>query len=83
MSQLNIAATYNLIYNFALMINEGVGYRIGIDNLANTAKNSNFCFVPLDLNFRIHLDLVWKKYQVFSRAAELFLSRARRSFINS
>lgn len=80
MNRLNITATYNLFYNAALMVEEGIGYMIGIDKLANTSENSNLCFVPLALDYRIHFDLVWKKYQTFSRASELFLSKARERF---
>ncbi|MCD8048899.1 MAG: LysR family transcriptional regulator [Clostridia bacterium] len=78
--RLNVAATYNLVYNAALLVDEGAGYLIGIDHLADTSEKSNLRFVPLDLDYRIHLDLVWKKYQVFSRAAELFLKTARDDF---
>lgn len=80
MSFLNIAATYNLFYNAAMMVEEGIGYMIGIDKLANTSKSSNLCFVPLRTDYQIHFDLVWKKHQAFSRAAELFLSNARDNF---
>lgn len=80
MSLLNITATYNLFYNAALMVEEGLGYMIGIDKLANTSGSSNLCFVPLALDYRIHFDLVWKKYQTFSRAAELFLKTMRDNF---
>ena len=80
MSQLNIAATYNLFYNAALMVEEGFGYMVGIDKLANTSESSSLCFVPLNLDYQIHFDLVWKKYQTFSRAAELFLRKAQESF---
>ena len=80
MSLLNITATYNLFYNAALMVEEGIGYMIGIDKLANTSGSSNLCFVPLALDYRIHFDLVWKKYQTFSRAAELFLKTMRDNF---
>ncbi len=79
-SLLNITATYNLFYNAALMVEEGLGYMIGIDKLANTSGSSNLCFVPLALDYRIHFDLVWKKYQTFSRAAELFLKTMRDNF---
>lgn len=79
-NRLNIIATYNLYYNAALMAEEGLGYMIGIDKLANTSKDSSLCFVPLDLDYQIHFDLVWKKYQVFSKAAELFLSKVRETF---
>ena len=74
MIRLNIVATYNLYYNAGLMVEEGVGYMIGIDKLADTG--GDLCFIPLDLDYEIHFDLVWKKYQTFSRAAELFLSKA-------
>lgn len=80
MNLLNITATYNLFYNAALMVEEGIGYMVGIDKLANTSESSNLCFVPLAMDYRIHFDLVWKKYQTFSRAAELFLSKARERF---
>lgn len=77
---LNIVATYNLYYNAGLMVEEGIGYLVGIDKLANTSENSSLCFVPLDLDYQLHFDLVWKKYQAFSRAAELFLSKAQERF---
>lgn len=80
MSRLNIAATYNLFYNAGLMVEEGIGYMLGIDKLANTSESSSLCFVPLDLDYQIHFDLVWKKYQAFSRAAELFLSKIQERF---
>lgn len=80
MNLLNITATYNLFYNAALMVEEGIGYMVGIDKLANTSESSTLCFVPLAMDYRIHFDLVWKKYQTFSRAAELFLSKARERF---
>lgn len=80
MSQLNITATYNLSYNAALMVEEGIGYMIGIDKLTNTSESSRLCFVPLAMDYKIHFDLVWKKYQVFSRAAEIFLDRIQSRF---
>ena len=80
LNRLNVVATYNLYYNAGLMVEEGIGYLVGIDKLANTSENSSLCFVPLDLDYQLHFDLVWKKYQAFSRAAELFLSKAQERF---
>lgn len=79
-SQLNIVSTYNLIYNASLMVDEGFGYALTLDKLANTSESSNLCFIPLNLDFAVHLDFVWKKYQVFSKAAELFLQRLQKKF---
>jgi DNA-binding transcriptional LysR family regulator len=71
--KLNIAASYNLIYNAAIMVEEGVGYAVTLDKLVNTTGSSSLCFRPLEPRFEAHLYLVWKKYQVFSKAAEKFL----------
>lgn len=78
--RLNIVATYNLIYNAALMVEEGVGYAIALDRLVNTTNHSRLCFRPLKPGVKSGMNLVWKKYQVFSSAAELFLERAREKF---
>ena len=50
-----------------------MGYALGLDKLVNTTGNSALCFRPLEPRMEAHLDIVWKKYQVFSKAAEKFL----------
>ena len=72
---LYIAATYNLVYNAAIMVKAGVGYAITLDKLADTSKESDLCFRPLYPKLESGLDIVWKKYQVFSPAAKLFLEK--------
>ena len=71
--KLNIVATYNLIYNASLMVDEGFGYALCLDRLVFSADNNNFCFRPLEPKLEAHLNIAWKKYQVFSKAAEKFL----------
>ena len=61
---LNVVATYNLVYNAAIMT---------LDKLANTGSDSDLCFRPLKPELRINLNLVWKKYQIFSKASQKFL----------
>ena len=73
-STLNIIATYNLIFNATLMVDEGLGYAIGLDKLVNTSGSSNLCFRPLEPKLEVNLYVVWKKHQAFSRAAERFLA---------
>lgn len=75
--KLDIAVNYNLVYNAALLVEAGVGYAITLDGLANTSESSKLCFRSLWPRLESGLDIVWKKYQVFSPAAELFLSRLR------
>ena len=72
-NDLNISATYNLIYNASLMVEEGIGYALCLDKLVNTLGNSSLCFKPLDPKMEVGLNVVWKKSQVFSKAAQKFL----------
>ncbi|MCM1285880.1 MAG: LysR family transcriptional regulator [Acetobacter sp.] len=74
--KLNIIATYNLIYNAALMVDEGLGYALTLDKLVNTS-NTNMKFIPLNPQIDIEMYLAWKKYQVFSKPARLFLDSIR------
>lgn len=77
---LNIVATFNLCYNAAVMAKQGVGCVVGIDKIVDTSEDSALCFRPLQPTLESGLDLVWKKYQVFSAAAELFLHALRADF---
>lgn len=73
LSELNIAATYSLLYNGSLMVEEGMGYALCLDRIINTSGDSPLCFRPLVPALELGVYLVWKKYQVFSKAAEKFL----------
>lgn len=77
LEQMNIIATFSLVYNAALMVQQGLGYMITVDNLVNTAVNPDLCFRPLSPILEAGLTIVWKKYQYFSSAADLFLERLR------
>lgn len=75
--QLNIIATYNLLFNASLLVDEGLGYAIGLDKIINTVENSNLCFRPLEPAIEAELSIIWKKYQVFSKPAEQFMSKIK------
>lgn len=79
-SELHTVATYNLIYNASLMVDEGMGYAFTLDKLVNTA-GSNLCFRPLKPKMELGMYLVWKKSQLFSRAAELFLEQLQAQLV--
>lgn len=74
LSELEIVATYNLLFNASLMVEEGLGYAIGLDKIINTSGNSKLCFRPLFPQTESGMHIVWKRYQVFSKAAEKFIS---------
>lgn len=73
--QLNIAATYSLLFNGSLMVDEGMGYAICLDKLVNVSGDSNLCFRPLKPKIEAHTSIIWKKYQVFSKPAQKFLQK--------
>lgn len=79
---LNIVTTFNLVYNATIMAKQGIGYVITLDNLADTSDDSPLCFRPLSPKIESGLDIVWKKYQVFSPAAKLFLNKLKEKFSN-
>ena len=72
-NKLNIVMTYDLIYNASHFVKKGVGYAIALDKLINTTGESELCFRPLYPTLEAGLCIVWKKYQVFSKASKEFL----------
>lgn len=78
--RLDVVTTFNLFFNAAIMVEAGIGYAITIDKLTDTSENSSLCFRPLEPRLESGLNIVWKKYQVFSSAAEIFLERIREEF---
>ena len=74
--QLNVVASYNLVYNASLLVDEGLGYALTFDGLINT-EGSGLCFRPLSPKLEAPGSIVWKKYQVFSKPAAAFLQCLR------
>ena len=75
-----VVASYNLIYNAGLMVEAGMGCALCIDKLINTEGDHPLTFVPLIPELQSDIFLFTKKYQVFSKAAKLFLSRLQEQF---
>lgn len=75
-SKLNIVATYNLVFNASLLVKEGLGYALCFDKLINTL-DSDLCFRSFSPPLEARGLIVWKKYQVFSKAAGVFLQTLR------
>lgn len=71
--ELNITAVYNLIYNASLFVEDSVGYAIGFDGLLNVSGDSLLTFRPLERQLSQAGNVIWKKYEVFPPAVNLFL----------
>ena len=73
--KLNIVATYSLLFNGSLMVEEGLGYAICFDKLINVSGDSHLCFRPLEPKMKSHMSIIWKKYQVLSKPTQKFLQK--------
>lgn len=81
-SKLNIVMTYDLIFNASLFVKKGIGYAITLDKIINTTGDSELSFRPLYPTLEAGLCIVWKKYQVFSKASKEFLRLLRSEWEN-
>jgi len=76
-NDLNIVASYDLIYNASRFVKSGFGYAIALDNIINTKGDSGLVFKPLSPKVKIDMYIAWKRYQVFSKASGEFLKLIR------
>lgn len=72
-SDLNIVATYDLIYNAAILVEKGLGYALCLDKIVYMSNQSLVRFVPLKPAYETGAVIVWKKHQVFSATATRFI----------
>ena len=77
LADIHIVAVYNLIYNASLFVEDGVGYAIGFDGLLNTSGDSVLTFIPLASQIAQPGSVIWKKYEVFNPAVNLFLKELK------
>ena len=72
--RLHIAADYDLSHNASLLVREGFGYLLTFDCLVDLSEKSGLVFRPLAPQLRTRSHLIWRKYQIFSAAAEVFMN---------
>ena len=73
--KLQVAATYNLLYNASLMVEDGIGVAISFDGLVDTSENSSLCFRPLYPEISVSPSLIWKRHQKMSIISQLFIKQ--------
>lgn len=78
-----IIATYNLLFNASLMVEEGLGRAICLDGIIPTVAELPLCFRPLEPQMEAGVSVAWKKHQVLSKACQLFLDRLQRGIAES
>ncbi len=75
MDKLFFAGTFNLSYNGSVFVKEGSGYLLTFEHLIDTSEESGLCFRPISPVLETKMYIIWKKYQVFSPIAGLFLEK--------
>ena len=73
--KLQVAATYNLLYNASLMVEDGIGCAVSFDGLVDTSENSSLCFRPLYPEISVSPSLIWKRHQKLSIISQLFIKQ--------
>lgn len=74
--QLQIRATYSLLFNASLMAEEGLGYVLCLDGIVNT-EGRRLVFRPLENAAPAPMRIAWKRSQILSRAAMKFVEILR------
>ena len=72
-SGLRIVATYTLLYNASLLVEQGMGSALCFGGIVAAGAGTPFAFVPMDGLTSVPSLLIWKRFQPLSRAAQLFL----------
>lgn len=73
----NVVATYNLAYNASVFVKNGFGYMLALDNIIDTSVGSGLAFRPITPQMKADMYIIWKKNQVFDKAAGAFLDEMR------
>ena len=73
----NVVATYNLLYNASLLVEQGFGIALCLDGIIATGEGTPLTFVPTELQPAVHTHIIWKRFQPQSRASSLFLRTLR------
>lgn len=68
-----VLGSYDLIHNAAIFVKHGMGCVLTFDNLLTITEDSPLTMRPLDPQITVPLHLAWKKQQIFTRAAQLYL----------
>lgn len=69
--RLRVTASFNLAFNGALFVREGLGVMIALDKLVHTGEHSDLVFRPITGVADAQLKLVWRRGQPLKRGAQI------------
>lgn len=71
--KMDIYATYNLLYNAAMLVDCGIGAAVTIEGAASLYKNPDISFKPFMPELAVSSVMVWKKHQPQTEAVAEFI----------
>lgn len=78
----DIVATYTLLYNAAVMVQEGIGAAVCLDGIADISDKSALCFRPFQPSMEVYMAIACKKGSLFSNATSIFREALYSEVIN-
>lgn len=76
----HIIADYNLIYNAAILTQQGIGYTICLEHLIPYNEQMGIIFKPFYPKMETGTVLIWKKNQIFSPTTSKFLEQLKKNY---
>ncbi len=80
--ELNFIATYNLIYNAFLLVENGLGYAIAIESVLESHEHDKICFRPFSQEFTSNCLFIWKKSKIFNSTTVAFINLVKETYGN-
>lgn len=77
LEKFRVVATYNLLFNAAILAREGVGYPLALDGLIHDRE---LCFRPLEPKFTSTLKFIWRKNSPLTPQAKVLLDEMKRLY---
>ncbi len=79
-ADMDVACTYNLLYNGAILVRSGMGVGVG---LRLDGRYDGLRIVPLAQRFNMGTMLIWKEHQVFSPVTAAFIQFVKKCRSNA
>ena len=75
--KLNVVASFNLLWNALIMINEGFGCALCLSADSIAFSKKSMIFLPLEPKISSETYLAWRKSAPISRSARIFIQRVK------
>jgi DNA-binding transcriptional LysR family regulator len=79
-SEINFIASYNLIYNALTLVENGLGYALGLESSLKIGQSNKICFRPLSPSLKSSCTFIWQNKQIFSSTVSAFIDLIREEY---